>query len=155
MAGGQVVHRLVGQAGHLHIEQGHVDVLALAGLLAGVQRGQHADRGVQPGENVGEGDAGLHGAGAILAIGLAGQAHQPAEPLDHEVITCSLGVGPVLPEAGDGAVDQSRVDRFQRLVVEAISRQATDLEVFQNHVALGRQFTDQTLALGLGKVEGQ
>ena len=88
-------------------------MLTEAGLFTLVECRQHANRGVQAGENIGKGDADLDGAGALLAVGLAGQAHQPAEALDHKVITCSLGVGPVLPEASDGAVDQPWVDGFQ------------------------------------------
>ena len=52
-AGVEVIHRLIGQASHLHIQQGHVDMLTKAGLFALIERGQHADRGVQAGENIG------------------------------------------------------------------------------------------------------
>src|SRR5690606_41034569 len=58
-------------------------------------------------------------------------------------------------EAGDRAVDQPRIDRLQRFVVEAVGRQAADLEVLQHHVALRRQFAYQALALGLGEVQSQ
>ncbi|MNE47022.1 hypothetical protein D3C80_1413980 [compost metagenome] len=154
-AGGQVVHRLVGQAGHLHVEQGHVDVLAEAGLLAVRQRAEHRGARVQAGEDVGQRHADLHRPGALLAFGAPGQAHQPAQALDHEVVAGALGVGAVLAEAGDRAVDQPRIDLAQAGVVEAVGGQAADLEVLQQDVRLRHQLADQALALRAGEVDGQ
>ena len=51
--------------------------------------------------------------------GLAGDRHQPAHALGDLVEAGPLGVGPVLAEAGDRAVDQARIDRRQALVVDA------------------------------------
>ena len=107
-AADQVVGGLVGQAGDLHVEQRQVDVLALAGAVAVRERGQHADGGVQAGEDVGQRDADLLRARALLAVGAAGDAHQPAHALDQEVVAGALRVRAGLAEAGDRAVDQAR-----------------------------------------------
>ena len=44
LARDQRIRRLVGQHRQLRVEQGHVDVRALAGLLAPVERGEDRDR---------------------------------------------------------------------------------------------------------------
>ncbi|CAM5572160.1 hypothetical protein SSTU70S_05026 [Stutzerimonas stutzeri] len=66
-AGGEVVQRLVAKAGDLHVEQRGVDVLAFAGPLAVRQRGEHADGGIQAGEDVGQRHADLDRPGALFA----------------------------------------------------------------------------------------
>ncbi|MNZ89686.1 hypothetical protein D3C78_1086210 [compost metagenome] len=130
-------------------------MLAEAGLLAVRQRAEHRGARVQAGEDVGQRHADLHRPGALLAGGAPGQAHQPAEALDHEVVAGALGVGAVLAEAGDRAVDQPRVDLFQTGVVEAVGGQAADLEILQQDVRLQGQLADDALALLAGEVDGQ
>ena len=154
LAAVQVVHALVGQARHAHVQQRQVDVLAAAGVLARLQRGQDGGAGVQPGEDVGERHAHLHRAAAVLAVGAAGDAHQPAHALDQEVVAGAVRIRPALPEAGDGAVHQARVERAQGGIVQPVLRQAPGLEVLHQHVALLRQAPHQLLPLGAGEVDG-
>ncbi|MNN44516.1 hypothetical protein D3C81_1588100 [compost metagenome] len=135
---GQVIHRLVGQAGHLHIEQRHVDMLTDAGLIPMSEGRQNRHRRVQPSEDVGECYANLYRPRAFLTLRPPGQAHQPAQPLDHEVIPRALGIWPRLAEAGDGAIDKLRVERFQALVIQPVRRQAAHLEVLDDDIRLGR-----------------
>ena len=54
----------------MRVEQRHVDWLAAPGALALGQRRLDRDHAVEPGEDVGEGDADL----LRLAVGVAGQA---------------------------------------------------------------------------------
>ena len=82
-------------------------MLARAGALAGDERRLDGDHRIEAGEDVGKGDADL----LRLAVGLAGQVHDAAHALDDEVVAGAVGVGAVLAEAGDRAVDQPRVDR--------------------------------------------
>ncbi len=63
-------------------EQVGLDVLALAGQVAVVQRGQDADRRVQPGEHVEHRDAGPE----RRRVRGAGQAHQPGHALGQDVV---------------------------------------------------------------------
>ncbi len=158
LPGGQVARRLVGQHGHAHVEQSHVDVLPFAGAVAGVvarvQRGQDGVAGVQAGEHVHHGHADLQRPATGLPVGMAGDAHQAAHGLHHQVIAGAFGIRPVLAEAGDGAVDQARVQRFQAGVVQPILRQTADLEILDHHVGLGGHAAQQRLALGVGHVHG-
>ena len=64
LAAHQIVERLVGQHADLRIEQRHVEVLAFAGALAVIEGRLNADGAIEPGEDVGEGNADLHGLGA-------------------------------------------------------------------------------------------
>ncbi|MNT46778.1 hypothetical protein D3C72_1834470 [compost metagenome] len=59
-----------------------------------------------------------------------------------------------MTETGDRAIDQVRVDRLQRFIVQPVSRQTADLEVFDQDVGLRRQLTHQALTFSLGKVDG-
>ena len=65
-----------------------------------------ADGGIDAGEDVGEGDADL----LRLAVRRAGQVHDAAHALDHEVVAGARRIGPVLAEAGDRAIDEARID---------------------------------------------
>ena len=150
----QVVGGLVGESGYLDVEQGGVDMLAQAGAVAFLQRGQDADGGVQAGEDVGQRHAHLLRAGAGFVIGHAGDAHQPAHGLDQEVVAGARGVGAALAEASDGAVDQARVDGVEAGVVQAVLLQAAGLEVFQHDVGFGRELLQLLLAFGAGHVDG-
>jgi hypothetical protein len=60
-----------------------------------------------------------------------------------------------LAEAGDGTIDKARIDRLERFIIEAISCQAAHLEVFQQHITLRDQLTDQPLPFGLGEIQRQ
>jgi hypothetical protein len=50
------------------------------------QRGEHGVAGIQAGQDVGQRHADLLRAGAVLAVGAAGDAHQAAHALDQEVV---------------------------------------------------------------------
>ncbi|MNR04670.1 hypothetical protein D3C85_1206500 [compost metagenome] len=154
-AGGEVVHGLVGQAGDLHVEQRHIDVLAAAIAVTMGEGGQDRHGRVEPGEDVGQRDTDFHRPRTFFTFRAPGQAHQPAQALDHEVIAGALGVGPGLTKAGDRAIDQARVDRLQAFIVQPIGSQATNLEVLDQHIRLRCQLAHQALALGLGEVDGQ
>ena len=107
LAGDEIVHRLVGEHGDLGVEQGHVDMAAGPGRLAAAQGREDRVGGVEAGEDVGEGDAGL----LRLAVRIAGQVHDPAHALDDEVIAGACGIGAGLAEAGDRAIDEPRIER--------------------------------------------
>ncbi len=149
-AGDEVVHRLVGQHPDLGVEERHVDVLAGAGALAGDDRRLDGDHGVEPGEDVGEGDAAL----LRLAVRRAGQVHDAAHALDDEVVAGAVGVGAVLAEAADRAVDQPRILGAQGLVVEAEATESADLEVLDQHVGTAGERADDGASLLGAEVDG-
>ena len=107
VAGDQLVHRLVGQKRRLHVEHGEIDVVALPGLVAPRQRRQHADRGVHAGHQVDDRNADLLRPAAGHAVALAGDAHQAAHRLDHEIVGGRVALRPGLAEAGDRAIDDA------------------------------------------------
>ena len=102
----QIVERLVGEHGDLRIEQGNVDRLAFAAPLPMRQRCEHADDGVETGEQIGEGNAALDRTGPRFAVWKPGDAHDAAHALDHEIVAGALRIGTVLAKAGDGTVDE-------------------------------------------------
>lgn len=124
----QVVHRLVGQARHLHIQQSHIDMLPTTIVITVGQRRQNRHGRIQPRQDIRERHTHLHRPRTLITFGPPGQAHQTAEPLDHEVITRTLRIRSGLTETGDRAIDQIRIDRLQRLVIQAIGRQTTTLK---------------------------
>ena len=59
LAAGQEILAGIGQPSHLGIQQGHVDMLTLAGLVAVVERGKDRDQTVHAGHQVGDADTEL------------------------------------------------------------------------------------------------
>ena len=93
---------------------------------------------------IGDADAGRR------AVGVAGQIHEAAHALRHQIVAGALGVGAVLAEAGHRAIDQPRVFRRQALVVEAELGEPADLEILDQHVrALGQLVHDAAAFLVL------
>ena len=86
---------------------------------------------------------------------LTRHTHQPTHALDCVVIPRAFGIRPGLAKAGDGAINDARVDGFQRRIVQPITRHVADLEVLDNHIAMHNKLTNQRLAFGFGNVTGQ
>jgi len=81
-------------------------------------------------------------------------AYKPVNALDRVVVARPIAVGTRLPEARDAAIHQARIDRAQRLVVQAIALHVADLEVLDEDVAMRHQRAHQRLAGGLRDVAG-
>src|SRR5665213_1832808 len=143
------------QRGDHGVKQTDVDMLALAAIdLAVIERGEDADRGVHAGHVVDDGRTDLHRALARLAVDMASDAHQAAHRLQDRVIAGAARIRPGLPKAGHRAIDDARVDRLDRIVVQPVALEITDLVVLHHHVAVFRQFANDGLALGLGNIDG-
>ena len=138
LAGGEEVHALVRQHADGGIDQRGVDKAALAGALALRKRGEDADHRIDAGEDVGH----RHAGAGRLAIGGAGEAHEAADALRHQVVAGARGIGAVLAEAGDRAIDQPRAVRREALVVEPEFGEPADLEVLDQHVRARRKLLD-------------
>ncbi|KAF5299039.1 hypothetical protein FQA39_LY19195 [Lamprigera yunnana] len=150
----EVAHGLVGQHGHAYVEQGHVDVLAFAAAVARIQRGQDGAAREDAGEHISHRYAHFQRAAARFTVGVAGDAHQAAHGLHHQVVARTRRVGAGLAEAGDGAVDEARVDFLQAVVIQAIGFEPADLEVLDQDVGLFGHLDDQRLAFGRCHVDG-
>jgi hypothetical protein len=126
----EIVHRLVRQYAHGRVDQSGVDKTAFARLLAFGQRRQNPDDGIDAGEDVGNGNADA----GRFAVGHAGQIHDAAHALRHQVVAGAFGVGAILAEPGDRAVDQARTFWRETFVIEAEPGEPADLEVLDQHV---------------------
>ncbi|MNI10029.1 hypothetical protein D3C73_631210 [compost metagenome] len=129
-AGNQVVHVLVGENRGHDVEQGHVDLLAFACFHRMDQRALNGGDGIDAGKNVGDCDAGLH----RLTIRFTGNRHEAGHALNDVIVAGEAGIGAVLTEAGDRAIDELRIDLLQALIVEAVFLQSAELEVFDQDV---------------------
>ncbi|MOA33003.1 hypothetical protein D3C78_1542610 [compost metagenome] len=82
-------------------------------LVAMPQRRQDGRHGVETRRQVRHRVARLHGAGARLAIGHAGDAHQAAHGLEDGVVAGQVAIGAGLAESGNRAIHQPGIDRGQ------------------------------------------
>ena len=133
----------------LRLQERSLHPLALAGDVAFQQRGEDAERAKQPGGEIGDRDADPHRALA----GRAGDRHQPAHALGDLIEARPLVIGPVLPEPGDAAVDDARIDLAQALVVDAELAFDVGAEVLDHHVSLLGEALEHFQALRVLQVE--
>ena len=148
-AGGLIDHGDVLHGGCHGIHQGHIHLLAQAGLLLVHQSGQNAHRHVQGAQHVAQGGS---GAGSGTA-GPAAGAHEAAHGLADDIIAGTLAQGAGVAEAGNRAVDDAGVDLFQNIIAQAQLFHGAGAVVLQNHVGLLHQFLEDLLALGLLQVQ--
>ena len=147
-------HGLVGKKRRADVEHPDVDMLTLTAHLPPRQRGQNGNRGVHPGHDVDDGHSDLLRPRSGLAVRLAGDAHEAAHALDHKVVGGLVAARTALPETGDRAIDEGRVDRAQILVAEAVFRQRAGLEILQHDVGPRGKRSHDALAFGVGKIDG-
>src|SRR5581483_873831 len=81
------------------------------------------------------------------AIGHAGEVHDAAHALRHQVVAGTLRIGAGLAEAGNRTIDEARAGGAEALVVEPEFLQPADLEVLDQHVGLGGELSHQRAAL--------
>ena len=120
---------LVDHPGQRRGQQVGLHVLPGAGGGPVVQGGHDAERGVQPGDHVEDRDPGPE----RRPVRVTGQAHQPGHGLHHEVIPGQV-LAAARAEAADRGVDDARVRRADRLVVQPVAGQPAGLEVLHEHV---------------------
>ena len=151
--GGEIVRALVGEHGDQRIEQRQVEMLADAALGAMRKRGAYGDAGVHAGDQVGDRDPRLLRAAARPVVALAGDAHQAAHALDHEVVPRPLAPRPGMAEAGDRAIDEAGVDLLQLRVAEAVAIEVAEFEVLQQHVAARGELARDRLPLRVREIQ--
>jgi len=96
---------------------------------------------------------GLAGPGG-RSIGIAGDAHVPADRLREHVVAPLRRVGPGLAERGDGGVDEPRIDALQLLVAEAEALHRADAEFSVTTSACFNQLAEQLEAGRRLQIEG-
>ena len=118
---GHPEHRRGADARHHHRRlERDVDVLALATLVAGKQREEHADGSLEAAVVVRDGQ----GATDRGAVGVARRIEVAARRDDGEVRAAPCGARAGLSERRDRAEDRTAVPRVQRLPAEAARREA-------------------------------
>lgn len=122
--------RDVRQRRHLAVAQRDVDVLPLARLLPREQRRHHGVARVQSRGQVRDRDADLDG----RPVARARDVHEPELSLDHDVVAGALAVGSGLAVAGDGGVDELRVELAEGGVVERVLGEGAGDEVLYEDV---------------------
>ena len=116
-------------------EQARLDRPAAAGGLALAERGHHAEGAEHAGEQVGDRQPDPR----RVAVGGAGQAHQPGLGLDDLVEARARPVGTAGAEAGDRQRDQARVVLAQGGGVQAEPGEQAGSVVLDEHVGLGAE----------------
>src|SRR5206468_11269807 len=71
-----------------------------------------------------------------IAAGLAGEAHDPAHPLNDEVVRGPRAARSILAEPADVTQHGARVDRANAFVGESESRERPGTEVLDHDIAL-------------------
>ncbi len=146
----QIAHALIGKHGDLGVEERAVDILPLPGPLRMAQGREHGGRRIDASEQVAQGDADLGG----LAIGLAGNAHEPAHALGHEIVAAALRIGAELSEARDRAINEARLLGGKTREVEAVFGKAAHLVVLDHHIRLKGEAAHQGRPLRLREIDG-
>ena len=128
-------------------------MLTAPGLLPVDQGRLDGNGGIQPGHQISDGHPGLLWPTAGQVIALTGDAHQPAEALDNEIVTWLGGTRPSLAEAGDRTVHQARIELCQGGVIQPVFLERARLVVLDQHIAICDQSPYQLLPLGTGQVD--
>src|SRR5438045_9427904 len=104
-------------------------MLTLARVFAMRERGADRDRGIHAGDDVGDRHARALRPAARGVVRLAGDAHHSAHPLNHEIVARMFAVRAGVAEAGDGAVDEPRIELTQLRIAEPIAPEVAVLVV--------------------------
>jgi len=142
-AGDQIIERLVGEDADGGVDQSRVHIAPQAGLLAPRQRRQDADDRIDAGEQIRD----RHAGAGRFGVGGAGEAHEAAHALRHQVVAGAPRIGTGLAETGHRTVDQARIVGRQTLVVETEPGEAAHLEVLDQDVGLLRQLPDDAATI--------
>ena len=141
----EVEHRNLG------LEQRRVDPLALARALA-LDQGDEDRLGEEvAGAEVGDRDADADGSVARHSV----NRHDPAEALRNLVDAGSPGVGSVLAEAGNAAVDDARIAGAAGLIVDAEATLDVGTVVLDDDIGSLGELEEDLDRLGLLEVEGE
>ena len=134
-----------------HLRHRHVDVLAFARVIALHERGEDADRGLQPRVEIGVRD-GL-GAGNVVQLARR-ELHETQLGVHHGRVRPPSGHGAVLSVAGDRAVHDLRVAGAHLLVAEADAVEDAGPEVLEHDVASRCQIGHEIAARLGAEVDG-
>jgi hypothetical protein len=130
---------------HHAIHHRDLDILALAGAIALMQRRQQADGQMQAGAGV----ANLRAGDERRALRRAGCAHCAAHRLGDVFIGLEIRIRPGRTESLDRTHHDARIDFVNLLPCEAETVEHARTKVFHDDVALLDQFLKDLFALGI------
>ena len=145
---GEEIHPLIDKPGHLRVHQSNVDMLPLSAATAVEQSRQNPYRCIKPAYHIGDANAHFHG----HAIWRAGQAHDAAKTLRHQIIARLVAIGTRLPIARKRAINQRGIGPAQCFCIQPVFLQPAGFEVLNQHIGARRQLADQPLPLCCGDV---
>lgn len=126
----------VRQSRNLAITQRNIDMLTSSASPSCNQRCHYTVACVQPGRQIRDCNTNFDG----RPISGARDVHQSHFCLNHNIVSCSIRIWPILPISGDRCVDEFGVDFGDGLVVHAIFFQTAWQVVFNKNIALRCQF---------------
>ena len=141
---------LVDHAGQRRGEEVDLDVLALTRRRPRVEGREDPDRRMHAGDDVEDRDPRSEGG----ALGVAGEAHEAGDGLDHEVVAREVAALLAAAEAADRRIDDAGVARGDAVVVEPEARQAAGLEVLDEDVGATGELVGEAAVLLALEVEG-
>ena len=154
LAVGLVEGHAAGGVGDHAVVHGHIDVLALAGLAAGLEGEHDAEGGPDAGDGVAHVVADHLGA----AFGGAGGDHPAAHALDAGVVGGPVGVGAAqavaVAVAGDAGVHQAGVDFAEAFVGVAEAAHGSRTPVVQQDVGDAEHVLEGALGDRVAEVQG-
>ena len=128
------------------VVHGDVDELALAGAFGVAHRGEDADGQQHRRDDIADPGADLQ---RVLAV-RAGDAHDPAHRLRHDVEGRPVGIGTRartrIAESAHGGIDQARVELGQAFVGQSQALHGAGAEILHQHIGLLDQAADDGLA---------
>ena len=134
---------LVHQQAHHRIEQGKIDALSPSGARHAQQRSLDRAERERAAEHVGDEDAVLHRAIEVAFLVVEIGHVVAARGVQHRRIGAAARPRALLPEAGDGAIHEPRIQGRQCFVVEPESLHHAGTIVLDDHVALGGELANQ------------
>jgi tripartite-type tricarboxylate transporter receptor subunit TctC len=90
-----------------------------------------------------------------LAVWLAGHAHHTALRLEHTVVAGPGRIWATLPISGDGAIDDTGIDRADWLVIESVALEVADLVVLDKNVRIHAKLLEKLLSPRVRDVQRQ
>ena len=142
--GDQYVGGDIDQHEQRSLEQRQLDLLAAAGVMARIERGENGIAGQHAGTHVDDGDAVF----GRRPLGLAADAHQAGLRLENEIIAGQRGLRAAGAIASDRAAHRARRMGLEPGIGEAPFRQGAELEIIDDHVGLLDQAGEHLLAGG-------
>src|SRR5207253_3602969 len=151
LTGSEVAPRLPHLQRYSSLEERHIDELPVTGLLAYTQSGERADRAVQGADQI----ADWHAHFDRVAVWLAGDRHQPAHRLGHDVQPRQLRIWTGLAPARCGDVYQAWIQFRETPVVELEVAHCARPQVLDHNVLALDQLAEELLAFGRFRVHRQ